>query len=68
MRGDVWHTSEKMIVTVLGLILVIGGIFVLLGGAMRSPSDGGAYSGDSLLIGGPIAIMAGVILMVLRLL
>ncbi len=56
-----------MIVTVLGIILVVGGIFGLLGGAMRAPSDGGAYSGDALLIGGPIAIMAGVILVVSRL-
>lgn len=56
-----------MIVSLLGVILVVGGIFVLLGGAMRSPADGGAYSGDSLLIGGPIAIMAGVILVVSRL-
>jgi hypothetical protein len=53
-----------MIVELLGVILFLCGLVALFAGAILSGPSGSSGSSDSLLIGGPVAIMIGAILFI----
>ena len=52
-----------MIVELIGGIVLLAGLFFLFAGALMMPASGPG-AGDGYLIGGAIAVMMGVILLV----
>jgi hypothetical protein len=57
-----------MFVELFGVLLFIGGLVALFAGAIRMPSQGPSGGAEALLVGGPVAVMIGAILVIAGLL
>ena len=56
--------EEAVIVELLGVIVFVTGLVALFAGAITLPSQGPSGGAEALLIGGPIGVMLGAILII----